>query len=136
MAQKKKIPVKKIPVVQKTKEPTTVSLDSKSQDLLGDAIKAIWELIKAFKANVPDPAQKIQAPVKSVPAKQDPVIEDDETKAPQTVDLTMIRELINSKVAEKKTSAVVALLGNHNAKSASTLDESQYESFYESLKTL
>ena len=53
-----------------------------------------------------------------------------------SVSLTQIREVISSKVAENKTTAIVALLAKHGAKNASTLEEDQFASFYSNLLKL
>jgi len=78
------------------------------------------------------------APVANLPApKQTPAAK---TPAPTveqaTVTLTQIRELINAKVGEGKQPAIVALLQQHGAKNASTLDESNFVSFYQGLTEL
>jgi len=52
------------------------------------------------------------------------------------VTLTQIREMINAKVGEGKQPAIVALLKEHGAKNASTLDEEHFVSFYNSLTAL
>lgn len=50
--------------------------------------------------------------------------------------LTQIRNSINAKVEEGKTTAIVALLGNYGAKNASTLSEEYFDAFYKDLLTL
>jgi hypothetical protein len=63
------------------------------------------------------------------------------TKAPKqvekaTVSLTQIRELIQAKAADQKTTAIVALLKEFSASNASSLAETHYVDFYEQLKDL
>lgn len=56
-------------------------------------------------------------------------------ETPKTT-LTQIRNSINAKVEEGKTTAIVALLGNYGAKNASTLSEEYFDAFYKDLLTL
>jgi hypothetical protein len=53
-----------------------------------------------------------------------------------TVSLTQIRELIQAKAADQKTTAIVALLKEFSASNASSLAEAHYVDFYEQLKDL
>ena len=53
-----------------------------------------------------------------------------------TVSLTKIRETINEKAGENKTTAIVKLLGEFGASSASTLLEEHYDNFFEALQKL
>lgn len=53
-----------------------------------------------------------------------------------TVSLTQIRELIQAKAADQKTTAIVALLKDFSASNASSLAETHYVDFYEQLKEL
>lgn len=78
--------------------------------------------------SVPQPPITVEAPKTTAAAnKPEPTV---------TVSLSQIRERISAKVAEGKTTAIVALLNQHGAKNASTLAEDQFESFYEALLTL
>lgn len=53
-----------------------------------------------------------------------------------SVSLTKIRETINVKAGENKTAAMLELLGKYGATSASTLQEENYDEFYEALQKL
>jgi len=52
------------------------------------------------------------------------------------VSLSQIRELINEKAGEQKTSKIVELLGQFGAKNAASLLEDKYSEFYTQLKAL
>lgn len=71
----------------------------------------------------------------AAPAPSAPAVAHKPEAAP-TVSLSQIREAINLKVNEGKTTAIVALLNQHGAKNASTLAEDQFDSFYQNLLTL
>lgn len=98
------------------------SVDSSVLEALVKGLAPVPSRLEVLKESTPIVAPKPKA---ATPAEQTP-----------TVTLTQIRELISAKVAAGKTTDIVALLGKHGAKNASTLAEDQFESFYENLTTL
>lgn len=75
------------------------------------------------------------APAPSTPAVANKPEASQTEETPKTT-LTQIRNSINAKVEEGKTTAIVALLGNYGAKNASTLSEEYFDAFYKDLLTL
>ena len=51
----------------------------------------------------------------------------------KVISLTLLRETINSKIAENKTSLILSLLASFGAASASTLPKENFEAFYDHL---
>lgn len=163
-APKKAAPVKKAApqkVVSKTvtprepaqRAPSVVMLDftPESKELLQAFLSACTTLGAAATIAVaqapkvtaqtvtPPPAAPVEqsAPVTATPAATTAPVEQTTPAATETaVDLTAIRNEINSKAGLGKTAAVIALLGKFGASSASTLTPENYAAFFNELKTL
>lgn len=120
--------------VEQTKNTQTIVID------LSDDTKALLrEAIKAFVQFFAPPT--IVETTTPAEAKQEVEAKKELTKAPKqveksTVSLTQIRELIQAKAADQKTTAIVALLKEFSASNASSLAETHYVDFYEQLKDL
>lgn len=143
MAGKKVIP----PVAETTEEQQAtliVGFDAETKQLIRALTEAlanrpapIINLAAAQPISTAPSALKVTAnvPAPKVTAKASaPAPTNDEPE--ETVSLTQIREAINAKVSEGKTTAIVALLHKCGAKNASTLAEEYYNSFFTELQTL
>lgn len=122
--------------VEQTKITQTIVIDlsEDTKALLREAIKAFVQFFA--------PPTIVEA--KTAPAEAKEEIKEavkELTKAPKqvekaTVSLTQIRELIQAKAADQKTTAIVGLLKEFSASNASSLAETHYVDFYEQLKDL
>lgn len=121
--------------VEQNKNTQTIVID------LSDDTKALLrEAIKAF-VQFFAPPTIVEEKTTQPEAKQEVEAKKELTKAPKqaeksTVSLTQIRELIQAKAADQKTTAIVALLKEFSASNASSLAETHYVDFYEQLKDL
>lgn len=121
--------------VEQNKHTQTIVID------LSDDTKALLrEAIKAF-VQFFAPPTIVEEKTAQAEAKQEVEAKKELTKAPKqaeksTVSLTQIRELIQAKAADQKTTAIVALLKEFSASNASSLAETHYVDFYEQLKDL
>lgn len=121
--------------VEQNKHTQTIVID------LSDDTKALLrEAIKAF-VQFFAPPTIVEEKATQAEAKQEVEAKKELTKAPKqveksTVSLTQIRELIQAKAADQKTTAIVALLKDFSASNASSLAETHYVDFYEQLKDL
>lgn len=109
-------------------------------DLSEDTKALLREAIKAF-VQFFAPPTIVEEKTTQAEAKQEVEAKKELTKAPKqaeksTVSLTQIRELIQAKAADQKTTAIVALLKEFSASNASSLAETHYVDFYEQLKDL
>jgi hypothetical protein len=110
-------------------------------DLSEDTKALLREAIKAF-VQFFAPPTIVEATTTQAEAKEEIKEAVKElTKAPKqaekaSVSLTQIRELIQAKAADQKTTAIVALLKEFSASNASSLAETHYVDFYEQLKDL
>jgi hypothetical protein len=109
-------------------------------DLSEDTKALLREAIKAF-VQFFAPPTIVEEKTTQFESKQEVEEKKELTKAPKqaeksTVSLTQIRELIQAKAADQKTTAIVALLKEFSASNASSLAETHYVDFYEQLKDL
>ncbi len=134
---------------------TLIGFDEETKQILRDLTQAIVSqkapvinlksvdstvleaLVKGL-ANAPvgnsAPAQTAMTPA-AKPAPKLNIQEKEYDVTPSTT-LTQIRELINAKVNEGKKPAIIALLGEHGATTASNLEEDQFDAFYVNLAKL
>lgn len=122
----KSAPKKVAPVVAKKPQKQNVVVVDFSEETK-DLLRSLIEVLGKSPAPVKQIAAAQPAPVATAP-----VVKTTST----TVSLTEIRELINEKAGQGKTAAIVKLLGNHGAQSASTLAEENYDAFFTDLKEL
>lgn len=101
----------------------------------------VKELLKALTIALSAPAQRV-AITPIVKAKEETpkvIIQElfpaEQVSAP-TVSLTEIRGVIKIKADEKKTSAIVKLLSEYGAANAQSLEEKDWDEFYEKLQNL
>jgi hypothetical protein len=109
-------------------------------DLSEDTKALLREAIKAF-VQFFAPPTIVEEKTTPAEAKEESKEVKELTKAPKqaekaSVSLTQIRELIQAKAADQKTTAIVALLKEFSASNASSLAETHYVDFYEQLKDL
>jgi NAD(P)H-hydrate repair Nnr-like enzyme with NAD(P)H-hydrate dehydratase domain len=113
-------------------------------DLSDDTKALLREAIKAFVQFFAPPTLVLDADKNIVSEKTKEENREaikESAKAPKqvekaTVSLTQIRELIQAKAADQKTTAIVSLLKEFSASNASSLAETHYVDFYEQLKDL
>jgi NAD(P)H-hydrate repair Nnr-like enzyme with NAD(P)H-hydrate dehydratase domain len=113
-------------------------------DLSEDTKALLREAIKAFVQFFAPPTLVLDADKNIVSEKTKEENRDaikELAKAPKlvekaTVSLTQIRELIQAKAADQKTTAIVSLLKEFSASNASSLAEIHYVDFYKQLKDL
>jgi hypothetical protein len=135
---------KVMPETKKTAPDESVEQNKHTQtiviDLSEDTKALLREAIKAF-VQFFAPPTIVEEKTTQAEAKQEVEVKKELTKAPKqaeksTVSLTQIRELIQAKAADQKTTAIVALLKEFSASNASSLAETHYVDFYEQLKDL
>jgi hypothetical protein len=121
--------------VEQNKHTQTIVIDlsEDTKELLREAIKAFVQFFA--------PPTIVEEKTTQAEAKEESKEVKELTKAPKqaekaTVSLTQIRELIQAKAADQKTTAIVALLKEFSASNASSLAEAHYVDFYEQLKDL
>ena len=124
--------------VEQNKHTQTIVIDlsEETKALLREAIKAFVQFFA--------PPTIVEEKTTPAEAKEESKEVKELTKAPKapkqaeksTVSLTQIRELIQAKAADQKTTAIVALLKEFSASNASSLAETHYVDFYEQLKDL
>ena len=133
-----------MPETKKTAPDESVEQNKHTQtiviDLSEDTKALLREAIKAF-VQFFAPPTIVEEKTTQAEAKQEVEVKKELTKAPKqaeksTVSLTQIRELIQAKAADQKTTAIVALLKEFSASNASSLAETHYVDFYEQLKDL
>jgi hypothetical protein len=128
--------------VEQTKITQTIVIDlsDDTKALLREAIKAFVQFFAPLTI-VEEKTTQTEAKEESKEVKEESKEVKELTKAPKqaeksTVSLTQIRELIQAKAADQKTTAIVALLKEFSASNASSLAEAHYVDFYEQLKDL
>jgi len=84
----------------------------------------------------PSRLEPLKEPVSNAVAPKQTAMKAEQPQPTETVTLTQIRELINSKVASGKKPAVIALLQAFEATSAQLLAEEHYPEFYKKLMAL
>lgn len=137
----KKVAEKKALKMQEKSEPQMIVVDFSTD--VKTILKNLTEAIAKNVSNDYDAIKAVSTQIKQasfphVKADEPKIAKVKETLTPELVNvsLTKIRELINDKAGENKTVAIVKLLDEFGASSASTLLEEHYNNFFEALQKL